>query len=614
VTAKTAVRCALAATLALLAGCSAAPASHSDRTGGNRPGDTGSLRLAAASSCPELMSDLHAATRPLVGAYGLGGRTDLTAPVPDAARGPAAAAPAPRAADGGGAGGSTPEYSGTNTAEAGADEPDLVKTDGHRIVTVTGTTLHVTDARTRAVTGTLELSSYGQPRSLLLAGDRALVLLPWGGRGEIAGPRVLLVDLAPATPSVLSGYVMDGSLVDARQVGSVARVVIRSGPRIRYPEDLGVDPAGRVAANQAAVDRTGVDDWLPRYKVMGDKGTQSGRVECGAVRLPTKYSGTSLLSVLTFDLSKPALSNGNPVTIAADGQTVYANGTSLYVVNGNQWMAWNVDGIRGPSRPFPHQTEVYQFDISGTGTPRYVAGGVVPGWVINQYALSEWQDHLRVATTLDTGSSQVAVLGRAGGTLKQVGVVGGLGKGERIYGVRFAGPVGYVVTFRQTDPLYTLDLRDPARPRVTGELEIDGYSAYLHPAGDGRLIGVGQAANSQGRVQGLQVSLFDVRDPARPSLLARYQLPGSGHSTAEFDPHAFLYWAQTGLVVVPIQGGAVALKAGDRTLQEAGRLAAPQGQPLLRALVVGTTLWSVTTTGLAAADLSSLAPQAWLAF
>jgi uncharacterized secreted protein with C-terminal beta-propeller domain len=609
VTAKTAVRCALAATLALLTGCSAAPAPHPSRTT-TRPGDTGSLRLVAADSCPELLSDLHAATRPLVGPYGFGG-TDLNMG-PGAVAAPGVAA-APKAADAGGAGGGTPAYSGTNTAEPGADEPDLVKTDGHRIVTVTGTTLHVVDARTRAVTGTLELSSYGQPQSLLLAGDRALVLLPWGGQGEIAGPRVLLVDLAPATPAVLSGFVMDGALVDARQVGTVARVVIRSGPRIRYPVDGPADPVGRVAANQAAVDRTGLDDWLPRYAVTGN-GARTGRVECGAVRLPAKYSGTSLLSVLTFDLSKPALSDGDPVTIAADGQTVYANGTSLYVVNGNQWMAWPQAGIRGPGRPFPHQTEVYQFDISGTGTPRYVAGGTVPGWVVNQYALSEWQDHLRVATTLDTGSSQVAVLGRAGGALTQVGVVGGLGKGQRIYGVRFAGPVGYVVTFRQTDPLYTLDLRDPARPTVTGELEIDGYSAYLHPAGDGRLIGVGQAANSQGRVQGLQVSLFDVGNPARPSLLARYQLPGSGHSTAEFDPHAFLYWAQTGLVVVPVQGGAVALKAGDRSLQESGRLPAPQGQPLLRALVVGTTLWSVTGAGLAAADLSSLAPQAWLAF
>jgi hypothetical protein len=412
---------------------------------------------------------------------------------------------------------------------------------------------------------------------------------------------------------VASGYVIDGALVDARQVGTVARVVVRSYPRIEFPQGPVLDnEVGQIAANRAVIDRTGPDQWLPRYRVTTKDGTRDGRVDCGAVRLPARYSGTALLSVLTFDLSQPALSDGSPVSIVADGESVYANGTSMYVINGNQWMGWPMPMGVAPRR-FNRETELYQFDISGTGTPRYVAAGTVPGWVVNQYALSEWADHLRVATTLDTGTSQVTVLASAGGALRPVGTVGGLGKGQRIYGVRFAGPVGYVVTFRQTDPLYTLDLRDPARPTVTGALEIDGYSAYLHPAGDGRLIGVGQAATSQGRNLGLQVSLFDVGDPTRPSLLSRYQLPGSGHSTAEFDPHAFLYWAATGLLVVPIRAGAVALKVTGTSVSEAGQLSQPGGQ-LLRALVIGTTLWTVSPAGLAAADLGSLAPQAWVRF
>jgi uncharacterized secreted protein with C-terminal beta-propeller domain len=572
--------------------------------------------LVAASSCDELMAGLHAATRPLVGAYGLGADPRFengAGPAPAAPK--AAAAPGAAADSAGGAAG--PAYSGTNTAEPGADEPDLVKTDGRRIITVTGTVLHVVDARTRKVTGSLELSSYGEPSSLLLAGDRALVLLPWGNASGIAGPRLLLVDLSATTPTVASGYVIDGSLVDARQVGNVVRVVVRSGPRIEFPQpELNQgDQTQRIAANQAAVDRAGPDEWLPRYQVTANGRTSTGRVGCGDVRRPALYSGTALLSLLTFDLSQPALSDGAPVSIVADGQTVYATGTSLYVVNGNQWMGWPRPGL-GPdqrTRPFAQQTDLYQFDISGTGTPSYVAAGTVPGWVVNQYALSEWQDHLRVATTLDTGTSQVSVLASTGGALHPVGTVGGLGKGQRIYGVRFAGPVGYVVTFRQTDPLYTLDLRDPTHPTVTGQLEIDGYSAYLHPAGDGRLIGVGQAATSQGRNLGLAVSLFDVGDPTRPGRLARYELPGSGHSTVEFDPHAFLFWAATGLLVVPIQGGAVALRVAGTGLTEAGRLTPPDGQ-LLRSLVVGTTLWTVSPAGLAAADLSSLAPQAWLAF
>src|SRR5262249_27258747 len=130
--------------------------------------------------------------------------------------------------------------------------------------------------------------------------------------------------------------------------------------------------------------------------------------------------------------------------------------------------------------------------------------------------------------------------------LHEVGHVGGLGKGERIYGVRFVGPAGYVVTFRQTDPLYVVDLRDPATPRVAGELKINGYSAYLHPAGNGRLIGVGRSADDKGRATGMQVSLFDVADPTRPARIAQYVLPG-GYTEAEYDPHAFLYWQPTGL-------------------------------------------------------------------
>jgi uncharacterized secreted protein with C-terminal beta-propeller domain len=176
-------------------------------------------------------------------------------------------------------------------------------------------------------------------------------------------------------------------------------------------------------------------------------------------------------------------------------------------------------------RPSPpaQRTELYQFDTSGTGRPKYLGAGSVPGYVLNQYALSEWQGNLRVATT-SGDSSTVYVLRRSGHQLRQVGSVGGLGKGQRIYAVRFDAGAGYVVTFRQTDPLYTLDLRDAAHPKVTGALELDGYSAYLHPLGNGRLVGVGQEADTNGRVQGVQVSLFDVSDPASPRRLSQFHV------------------------------------------------------------------------------------------
>jgi uncharacterized secreted protein with C-terminal beta-propeller domain len=212
-----------------------------------------------------------------------------------------------------------------------------------------------------------------------------------------------------------------------------------------------------------------------------------------------------------------------------------------------------------------------------------------------------------------------------GGELKQIGHVGGLGKGERIYGVRFAGPVGYVVTFRQTDPLYTVDLADPTRPRVLGELKVDGYSAYLHPLDGTRLLGVGQDVRDN-RSRGTQVAVFDVADLGAPRRVSRLTMPDSW-SDAEYDPHAFLYWPADGTVVLPLfaydkegkdhSSVAVLRVAGDH-LRDAGRVthpvrgAEPWTSRITRSLVVGHTLWTVSEAGLMASDLGSLARQAWL--
>ncbi len=290
----------------------------------------------------------------------------------------------------------------------------------------------------------------------------------------------------------------------------------------------------------------------------------------------------------------------------------------------------------------------------------YEASGTVPGWLLGstgmaQYALSEWNGALRVATTTDGAfagwsgqppQSAVYVLKQVGNVLVTIGKVGGLGQGEQIYAVRFAGPVGYVVTFRQTDPLYTLDLSDPAQPRVAGELLLSGYSAYLAPIDSTHLIGVGQDANAQGQTQGTQISLFDVSDLAAPVRLAVYHVK-FGHSEAEFDPHAFLYWPASRLLVIPVQlpsavtpqpvpgsgavpqGGqvplwpvseAVVLHVGDHAITELGTITHPMvpgisvaGQ-IRRSLVVGGALWTLSDTGLKANELTTLTPLGWVPF
>jgi hypothetical protein len=639
---------ALAAGL-LLAGCG------TSGTTGNRTTTVpaGALRLVAFDSCDDLLAGLRAATKNTVTEYGLGEpylnfagpaqpRAAMAGPGQAADAGGAPAAGGAAVPDGAAGG---PAHSDTNTAVPGVDEPDLVKTDGKRIVVVTGAKLSVVDPRSRAVTGTLALGEGGYATNLLLAGDHALLLMSSGGIDDVAGPRLVLVDVSGA-PRILSSYAIDGSLVDARQVGNTVRVVVRSQPRLNFPQLENATPQQRLDANRAAVDRALATDWLPRYAVSTNGRTTRGSVPCDAVSRPADYSGAAMLTVLTMNLGADALGSGDPVTIVADGSTVYSNGPSLYVVNDNRWRVQPLTfrsvpkgGAAAviPSPPTP-RTELYQFDTSGTGRPKYLGAGSVPGYVLNQYALSDWNDNLRVATT-SGDSSTVYVLHRSGGTLRQVGSVGGLGKGQRIYAVRFDAGVGYVVTFRQTDPLYTLDLRDPAHPTVTGSLEINGYSAYLHPLGNGRLIGVGQEADANGRVQGTQVSLFDVSNPAAPKRLAQFHVQ-YGHSAAEFDPHAFLYWPATNLLVIPMSSmvvgsgvvgsvgvggpavdkvapeqvaGAVALHVSNDSITQLGSVS-HQNEPISRSLVVDRTLWTVGQTGLGGYDIGTLAAQSWIAF
>jgi uncharacterized secreted protein with C-terminal beta-propeller domain len=581
------------------------------------------MRLVAFDSCAQLRRDLRTAAAASVGPYGFPGMGGG----PEAMMAGGARAGLDSAADKAAAPVPVPAFSGTNVHEPGADEPDIVKTDGRRIVTVSQGKLRVVDAATREQTGELDLGmSAGGDVNLLLSDDKALVLVAgvYGGPypvGKIAsrvvdGPQLLLVDLAGA-PRLISRYQGQGMLVDARQTGSTARVVLRSTPRIPFPEPLRADDGDRTSANREAVADAPLDAWLPSWSVTTGGTTETGTVGCGRVSHPAQFSGGAMLTILTFDLGAARLGSGDPVSIVADGNTVYGTGTSLYVANDQRW---RLEMWRGGANAAPkQQTEIYRFETAGSQPPTYVASGAVPGWLVNQYALSEWDGHLRVATTDDNaGKSAVRVLEQRGDKLTQVGAVDGLGKGERIYSVRFIGPRGYVVTFKQTDPLYSVDLSDPRKPRVTGQLKITGYSAHLQPAGDDRLIGIGQEASSQGRIQGTQVSLFDVSDPAAPRRLAQYHVAGA-QSEAEWDPHALLWWPATSLLVVPMmegfgasQAGALALRVTDNGLARVGTVRASSAYPVRRSLVVGDVLWTLSDAGLQASNLSTMEQLTWV--
>ncbi|MBM4372743.1 MAG: beta-propeller domain-containing protein, partial [Deltaproteobacteria bacterium] len=214
-------------------------------------------------------------------------------------------------------------------------------------------------------------------------------------------------------------------------------------------------------------------------------------------------------------------------------------------------------------------THIHKFEFDpGSGFAHYVASGTVIGYALNQFSFDERDSVLRVATTLpdwgwwdddeDQSESFVSTLVQEGDTLEIIGQVGGLGMGETIQSVRFIGEQGYVVTFRQTDPLYVVDLSDPTSPEVTGELKVPGFSSYIHPLDDDHLLTIGRDGTEDGEVLGLSFQIFDVSDPADPVQVAKTTLPedqnGYSWSEAQWDHHAFVYFAHLGLLAIPVSG------------------------------------------------------------
>lgn len=621
---------AVTATVLLGLGGSTTPPAPPSRPGPGVPRELPNARPAAMllsnyDSCADLLAGLRAHTAAHTTAWGLpGGSFDYDRRVP---LGPIAAAATPGAPSAIASDATTGATSTTNDQVAGVDEPDIMKTDGDRVVTVTGGVLRVTDARTQQVTGTLDLSIYAGAASaqLLVDGDHALVLLD-NGAGSYYGPlamgpmrpgsgdrtTALFVDLS-GQPTVTGSLRADGGYLAARLVDGTVRMVVTSAPTINFPQRNHPSKA----RNQAIVRSAPLSAWQPSYTITDGGSTSRHQVPCQDISHPAKYTGTSLVTVYTLDLAD-ANGGAGPISVAADGDTVYATANSLYIASNPDW--WT------NGKP-AQQTQLHRFDITGTGRPAYLGSASIPGRLLSQYSLDDYDGHLRVATTTLDKHTTNGVYDLDAATLSTVGHVGGLGNGEQIYAVRFAGPLAYVVTFRQTDPLYVVDLADPAHPRVAGSLQLTGYSSYLHDAGDGRIIGVGEQIGPDNEPDGVQVSLFDVSDPTAPQRTGHVVRRGTD-GAEQLDPHAFLYWQPTGLVAVPVQswtsaesGAALVLRVTGKTLTTVGLVRNPlgtavpdDGQGIVRSMLVDGRLWTLSGSGLQVVDPVSLHRDAWIAF
>ncbi|MDH3705444.1 MAG: beta-propeller domain-containing protein [Acidimicrobiia bacterium] len=585
--------------------------------------------LRQINDCDELLAHLRAEGAARVGPYGLlggwyGGPVPLEGDVffTDEAEGAdfdGARLPAPFEEVGGAADDAgeapaastvSPEFSGTNVQELGIDEPDLVKTDGERIITLTDNVVHIVDvtAATARIAGTVRLDDEAWGQDMLLVDDTLFVIRQGGDFGiyyadaagiaaEIApgryAPTIVIdqIDISDwSAPEIEATLTTSGTFVSGRLHDGTVRLVLRSDPDqlefVQPQSQAGEDKATEV--NREVINESTLEDWLPSYVLETGDTTGTGLlVACDQVHRPTEFAGFGTTTVLTIDPAA-GLEGGDAAGVLAPAETVYGSNEALYVA-APSWVdptLWERDPDLAEELAQKYATSIHRFALTDAGVA-YDGSGAVDGRLLNQFSLSEHDGHLRVATTVgdpwgwgDQGESQskVHALRIDDDGLTEVGVVGNLGRGEEIRSVRFVGDQAYVVTFRQTDPFYVVDLRDPTDPQVTGELKILGYSGYLHPLSDDLVLGVGQDGTEDGALTGAKVTVFDVSDPAKPIDLHNWVLDGAS-TDIEWDHRAFLWWAPERIAVLPLNdwssnfSGAVVLEIGDDgTISERGRI------------------------------------------
>jgi hypothetical protein len=549
--------------------------------------------LSVPTSCAELLDWYVEQGEELVGPYGWGGNPNVIydfegGPVPqtsgaagDAVRSPSAPAAAPAPVR------STNGETGTNVQEAGVDEPDVVKTDGRTLYRVQDGDLVTYDVSGAEVErlGSLDLpGSSAETTELLLSGDVVVAVSHRDGYdGRTAETHVASIDVSdPAQPRVTHTVDYDTALVTARLHEGVVRVVLQAGlPQLdfRMPDEHTTETEA-TRANQALVRHTDIEDWLPTASV--DDGDAEPLLGCDQVAIPDDAGALGTIAVVGFDAAAP---DAPSVTgLAVDTDLAYASADQLYlatspaydgVVRGcfdcitplpapqaesllPGWLTGH--GRRGfvpsPRGPYDGASHLYAFDLDGIDTT-FAASGEVDGVIRDRWSMdavgSGDDAALRVAVGPNgsTGDfNSIVVFRQEGNDLVVSGRLDDLGVGEDIQSVRWFDTLAIVVTFRQVDPLYAVDLTDPDQPRLLGSLKIPGYSAYLHPLGRHRLLGLGQAPSRNGS-WGAQAGLFNVTDLTHPVQLDTVQYAPGSQAMAAQDPRQ-LTWLPDGRTVLTV--------------------------------------------------------------
>ena len=438
----------------------------------------------------------------------------------------------------------SPEFSGTNIQVAGVDEADIVKTDGEYLYLVSGGDVAILDARPPAqasVVSRIETDSWST--ELYLVGDRLVTLshgyryYPMEGdlvKGEPACtacrldfPEVYpyqtflrVYDVVhPASPVLLGSMNFTGWSAGSRLIGEYVYLLVTEYLWVKENETV----MPMVTVNQEDLTLAAAD---------------IGYFDDGSY-------GTTLLTVIAIDVQDPGE--------WAQESFLIGGVNSLYVSASNLYVTATVYDERDNGG----RTAIHRIAID-SGNVVYEASGSVPGWVLNQFSMDEYQGYLRLATSEGWGAESRNAVYVLDSQLQLVGRLEDLAPGERIYSARFMGPRGYLVTFRQIDPFFVLDLSNPEKPSVLGELKIPGVSTYLHPYDPTHVLGLGSTSCDEETPNALgcvKLSLFDVSDVKNPKEVATFVIASKGgsYSEAQYDHRALLLSTTRNLLVLPVQ-------------------------------------------------------------
>ena len=393
-----------------------------------------------------------------------------------------------------------PEYSDTYNQEKDVLEADIVKTDGKTIYYANGLQLNAVDVNDgkfenlRTVQTTFDPNKDGSIGGILqdlyIYDDKLIVISDFTefySSNHCRGyDKTGVVICDKDTLEIEDKYIQEGDYVDVR--------LRADGQLFIVTNDMYATEGGEP---------------IPEYSVGGE----TKQVACDDILIPTDECETDYYDTCYINIAVLDMDSDTPST-PTDMKSVIGSAYDVYCSYDNLYIAGGYD-----------ETAITRFALTGSKVmPR--AGTTVKGYINDQFSMSEYNGFFRIATTFYTedigglsGADRNNAVYVMNMELKEVGKITNFGLNEEIKSVNFSGDKAYVVTFRNTDPLFAIDLSDPTAPVVTSELKITGYSGYMQQWTDGQLLGFGQAGDEDGTLDGIKVSMFDNSDPNNLKLL-----------------------------------------------------------------------------------------------